>query len=218
MALSCPCSLARSFGTARTSAGAVDSADWHLAQALLRQCGGATAAAVMLDAVPMLAGLLDPKRDVMLRLTALSLLEHLLADATFAASNDLSDWAEHIYEAMLLPNLVWRAGKPSEQIRLAAYRCLSRLTPLDKLAAAALASRQQTALPLYVSGLDDDHVDTRRLACAVLATHARRVGRARPPQRRRAPTLSRAHQAARRRERRRAARGVRSHCRAARRD
>ena len=57
----------------------VDSADWHLMQTLLRQCGGRIAASVLMDAVPVLAKLLDPKHEPTLRLTGLSLLEQARA-------------------------------------------------------------------------------------------------------------------------------------------
>ena len=36
-----------------------------------------------------------------------------------------SRWAEHVLAAMLLPNLVWRAGRVAEQVRLAAMLCVS---------------------------------------------------------------------------------------------
>ena len=154
----------------------VDSSEWHLAQALLRQCDGKTAASVLLDSVPMLAALLDPKRDAPLRLTALSLLEHLLSDTDFAQSTDLADWAEHMYEGLLLPNLIWRAGKAAEQIRLAVYLCLSHLMHLENMSRDALALRVSTALPLFISGLDDDNVETRRLSCIVIKTLVQRIG------------------------------------------
>ena len=37
----------------------------------------------------------------------------------FCSAPPLTEWAEHILAAMLLPNLVWRAGRVAEQVRLA---------------------------------------------------------------------------------------------------
>ena len=71
---------------------------------------------------------------------------------------------------MLLPNLVWRAGRVAEQVRLAAMLCVSRLLPRGLIsptqlqwsqlhvAAAAHAHRPQGAVALLdeqsFSGLD----------------------------------------------------------------
>lgn len=54
------------------------SSDWHLVQALFRQCGGAVAASQLLHVVPVFAALLDPKKDPVLRGTALALANQLL--------------------------------------------------------------------------------------------------------------------------------------------
>eukprot|EP00967_Tisochrysis_lutea_P029584 scaffold34588_cov28-Tisochrysis_lutea.AAC.3 len=76
---------------------------------------------------------------------------------------------EHAFAAMLMPNIVWRAGKPAEQVRLAAYMCLEKLLATGHVTGEQLANRAAEALPLFVSGLDDDNVETRRLVCKVLA-------------------------------------------------
>jgi len=147
-----------------------DSADWHLTQTLLRQCDGGAAASVLVDIVPMLATLLDPKREPTLRLTVLSVLDHLLSTHTFAVSTELADWAEDIFGAMLLPNLVWRAGKAAEHVRLASALCLSKLVPLPHLSGAVLSAHLDDALPLFTSILDDDNSETRRLSCDIFAS------------------------------------------------
>jgi dynein assembly factor 5 len=67
-----------------------------------------------------------------------------------------------------VPNLVWRAGKPAEHVRLAAMTCLSKLLPLGVVIASALAKQLEAALPIVMTCLDDDNVNTRRLSCAVL--------------------------------------------------
>ena len=47
------------------------SPEWHLLQALLRQCEGSTAASQLLHVVPCLSRMLDPKQEPVLRGTAL---------------------------------------------------------------------------------------------------------------------------------------------------
>jgi len=106
--------------------------------------------------------MLDPKEDLHLRLTALSLFDHLLASRDFCAASEWSEMGEHAFAAMLMPNIVWRAGKPAEQVRLAAYMCLEKLLATGHVTGEQLANRAAEALPLFVSGLDDDNVETRR--------------------------------------------------------
>lgn len=188
----------------------VHSSEWHLLQALLRQCGGDVAACQLLSLAPLFAKLLDPKRDPLLRGTVLGLLRQLLdtpvraapllkshlpphlpssppfVRQSFVDSAELCEWAEHLYAAMLLPNLVWRAGKAAEHVRLAAMTCLSKLVRSDVLTPqqasqtlpppppqpTAVARSQLgghcEALPVLSGCLDDDNTETRRLGCLTL--------------------------------------------------
>ena len=79
--------------------------EWHLLQALLRQCDGATAASQLLVVVPCLARLLDPKQEPVLRGTALALLDSLLDSPDFTRAAELNDWAELILQARDPPSL-----------------------------------------------------------------------------------------------------------------
>jgi dynein assembly factor 5 len=148
----------------------------HLMQALCRQSEASTSAGVLLFILPPLAAMLDPKADLTLRLTALSLFDHLLSSSDFCAAPEWGEMAEHAFAAMLLPNVVWRAGKPAEHVRLAAYLCLEKLLATGHVTAEQLGRRTAEALPLFVSGLDDDNVDTRRRVCNVLASVIPRLG------------------------------------------
>ena len=80
-----------------------------------------------------LTHLLDPKQDPTLRLTALGAVDHLLSDEAFCSAPPLTEWAEHILAAMLLPNLVWRAGRVAEQVR----PYLPYISPISRRAGAA---------------------------------------------------------------------------------
>ena len=164
---------------ARYEAWDVASSEWHLLQALLRQCDGATAAAQLIHFCLPLTAILQPKQEPPLRLTALGVLDHLLSQPSFCAAAELAEWAEHLLAAMLLPNLVWRAGKAAEQVRLASMLCLSRLLALprdDLITAEQLAQQTEGALPVLISSLDDDNVETRGLTCTVLTHALRRLG------------------------------------------
>jgi dynein assembly factor 5 len=150
--------------------------EWHLLQALLRQCDGPTAASQLLVVTPCLARLLDPKQEPVLRGTALALLDALLAEPSFAQAPELDDWAELLFSAMLVPNLVWRAGRAAEHVRLAAMTSLNRLVPLPSLTAPQLEAQLEDALPVLHSTLDDDNVETRRLCCGVVESVLEKLG------------------------------------------
>ena len=157
----------------------VDTSEWHLLQTLIRQCDGATAAAQLLHAAPALATVLDPKREPPLRLTALSLVDHLLSTPGFTAAPELKEWAPLVLDGMLLPNLVWRAGRAAEHVRLGSMLCLSKLLPLRLVDATELGERAPTVLPVLTNCLDDDATETRRLACVVVRHAVDQLGSAR---------------------------------------
>ena len=125
---------------------------------------------------PCLARLLDPKQEPVLRGTALALLDALLAEPSSRIAPELSEWAELLYSAMLVPNLVWRAGRAAEHVRLAAMTSLARLVPLDALAPAQLEAQLEESLPVSTHALDDDNVETRRLGCAVVEAMLSKLG------------------------------------------
>ncbi|KOO31762.1 heat repeat-containing protein 2 [Chrysochromulina tobinii] len=149
---------------------------WHLLQALLRQCDGATAASQLLGVVPALAHVLDPKQEPVLRGTGLALLNSLLASEAFCTAPDLDDWAELILQAMLVPNLVWRSGKAAEHVRLAAMAGIAKLLPLRALTPGQLKAQIEEALPVLTSSLDDDNNETRRLGCVAIEATLTKLG------------------------------------------
>jgi len=69
-----------------------------------------------------------------------------------------------------------RAGKPAEHVRLASYSCVQKLLSADAISGEQLGAHMGGALPLLVAGLDDDNVESRRIACVILATALRRLG------------------------------------------
>ena len=90
-----------------------------------------------------------------------------------------SRWAEHVLAAMLLPNLVWRAGRVAEQVRLAAMLCVSRLLPRGLVSPTQLHGMIESGLPVLLSCLDDDNAETRGLSCETIGQVLRQLGAAR---------------------------------------
>jgi hypothetical protein len=109
----------------------VSTHDWHVLQALLLLADGHFAAEQLLAVFPVLAELLEPSRDPPLRLTALAVVRRLLSDGSFCTHADFAEWAPLVMSALLVPNLVWRAGRAAQQVRLAAALNLRALLCLE---------------------------------------------------------------------------------------
>lgn len=156
----------------------VGSPGWQLLQALLAQVEGALVASLLLPLFPVLAALLEPSREPALRLTALGLLGGLLAQPGFAQHADFADWAALTLQALLLPNLVWKAGRAAQQVRLAAALCVRSLLLLQPcpLSEAELRESMPAGLPVLRSALEDEQQQTRLAACASLASLLPKVG------------------------------------------
>lgn len=107
-------------------------------------------------------------RDPALRIHLLQLLEQVLAneDQSKAFAGPL---AEQLANQVLLPSLVWRAGKAAAAVRFAAITALStlfaqRVLPNKQLQAMLAGDR---LLPMIFQSLEEEYfVDTRLAACS----------------------------------------------------
>ena len=83
---------------------------------------------------------------------------------------------------VILPPLVWRAGKTAAAVRYDALTALHTLLARRRVTAGALAPQLSPAgqlLPLLLQSMDEDwYVDTRRMGCAALAQVFRVAGAA----------------------------------------
>ncbi|KAG8462273.1 hypothetical protein KFE25_012093 [Diacronema lutheri] len=145
--------------------------EWHVLQAVLQHADGRFAAEQLLVVFPPLAALLEPSREPPLRLTALALIRRLLSDVTFCAHADFAEWAGHMLDALLVPNLVWRAGRAAQQVRLAAALCVRALLALEPCPVPPehLRAAMPAALPVLRSALEDESAETRLAMCAAMA-------------------------------------------------
>eukprot|EP00775_Hariotina_reticulata_P004966 gene4966-5207_t len=126
---------------------------------------------------PILA---DADRDPALRLGLLKLLDDLLEDQQTAGAFGGSHAALTL-QALLLPPLVWRAGKSAAAVRFAAITALATFMAA-KLAAPevllAAVEAQSGLLPLLVQTLDEDwYSDVRHTACYVMQLLLQQVGK-----------------------------------------
>lgn len=122
-------------------------------------------------AVPLLAGLLDKERDLALRLSLLQTLDALFEDPDRGpALLCAADVAEKALSQLLLPSLVWRAGKSAAAVRYAAVVALGTALRRRLVPAPALLSALRTTdlLASLHGALEEDFYSDTRAA----ATHA----------------------------------------------
>lgn len=174
-------------------AAAGEASGWHAGAphvqvlcALLLTSGAAPLAQVMPRVTELLAPALgDPEGDAALRLALLHALDGLMEDpARRGACSGAS--AAPVLQRLLLPPLVWRAGKTAAAVRFAAVTALAtllrwRLAPSNVLTAAlalplqrqqpggGAPAQQPHLLPLVLQCLDEDwYSDVRLTACYVV--------------------------------------------------
>ena len=162
-------------------------AGWRSLSALLRLCNSQALLQLWPAALPALQQVAaDHERDPRLRLELLHLAAALLADDSKAGAWQQAGAGQLLVRSVLLPALVWRAGRVPAAVRYAALTALVTLLSCQRLPAAQLAqlgcegaaegskagSQQATAGSLLgqVAGcMDEDYEpDTRQLACHTL--------------------------------------------------
>ena len=163
-------------------------AGWRSLSALLRLCNTQALLQLWPEALPALQRVAaDHERDPRLRLDLLHLAAALLADDSKAGAWGQAEAGQLLVRSVLLPALVWRAGRVPAAVRYAALTALVTLLSGQRLPAAQLAqlaseegagegsaagSQQATAGGLLgqVAGcMDEDYEpDNRQLACHTL--------------------------------------------------
>jgi len=174
---------------ADTSGWSAEAPAYLVFRALLLSSGVST----LCSLVPAVAAALGPiladhDRDATLRLNALQLLDTLLEDASRREALG-GPRADVTLTQLLLPPLVWRAGKTAAAVRFAAITALDTML-VHKMAPAATLMRlvgDGTLLPLLVQSLDEDwYVDVRNTGCHVVELLLLEVGAALTHEHRRA--------------------------------
>eukprot|EP00878_Enallax_costatus_P023694 GHUV01025226.1.p1 GENE.GHUV01025226.1~~GHUV01025226.1.p1 ORF type:complete len:348 (+),score=153.00 GHUV01025226.1:1-1044(+) len=121
----------------------------------------------------------DHDRDAALRLNLLKLLDSLM-EGTQTAAAFSGDNAGLVMAKVIMPPLVWRAGKAAAAVRFQAITALctlisSNLAPPEVLLAAAAS--EGGLLPLLAQCLDEDwYSDVRHTACYVMQLLLEQVG------------------------------------------
>ncbi|XP_071267751.1 dynein axonemal assembly factor 5 isoform X2 [Salvelinus alpinus] len=128
--------------------------------------------------MPLLQNCLDPERDPEMRLHMFTMLSKLLLDATHTLDSQ-GRFCEHLdvfLLELLLPNLVWKAGRTAAAIRTSALSCLLALLQGGAIPPSQLLAVEERLSPQVLSALEEDSQLSRLLACRSLSTLLKLIG------------------------------------------
>ncbi|XP_045066863.1 dynein axonemal assembly factor 5-like [Coregonus clupeaformis] len=128
--------------------------------------------------MPLLQNCLNPERDPEMRLHIFTMLSKLLLDATHTLDSQRR-FCEHLdvfLLELLLPNLVWKAGRTAAAIRTSALSCLLALLQGGAITPGQLLAVEERLSPPVLSALEEDSQLSRLLACRSLSTLLKLIG------------------------------------------
>ncbi|XP_044037064.1 dynein axonemal assembly factor 5-like isoform X2 [Siniperca chuatsi] len=128
--------------------------------------------------MPLLCGCLQPDRDTEMRMSIFTMLAKLLLDAanTLDSQGHFRDKSEKFLCDVLLPNLVWHAGRTAAAVRTSALSCLLALLHGGAITPGQLLCLEEKLSPLVLSALEEDSRMSRLLACRSLSTILKLIG------------------------------------------
>ncbi|KAM9843655.1 dynein axonemal assembly factor 5 [Aulostomus maculatus] len=128
--------------------------------------------------MPLLHSCLQVDRDPEMKMSILTMLAKLLLDAgnTLDSKGHFRNESEKFLSDVLLPNLIWRAGRTAGAVRTAALSCLLALLHGGTMTPERLLCVEVNLTPRVLSALEEDSQTGRLLACRSLSTILRLVG------------------------------------------
>ncbi|XP_062294779.1 dynein axonemal assembly factor 5-like [Scomber scombrus] len=128
--------------------------------------------------MPLLRGCLQPDRDPEMRMTIFTMLAKLLLDAgnTLDSQGHFRNESEVFLCDILLPNLVWHAGRTAAAVRTSAISCLLALLHGGGITPGQLLCMEEKLTSQVLSALEEDSQMGRLLACRSLSTILRLIG------------------------------------------
>ncbi|XP_033908011.2 dynein axonemal assembly factor 5-like [Acipenser ruthenus] len=120
--------------------------------------------------IPILKTCLQPSRDPEMRLQLLTVLSKLLLNAseTVNSQGQFPNYLEPFLKDIVVPNLLWHAGRTAAAIRTSAISCLWALLHSGALSGKQMWTVQNDLLPLVIATLDEDSKMTREMACRII--------------------------------------------------
>ncbi|KAM4716682.1 dynein axonemal assembly factor 5 isoform 1-T1 [Anableps anableps] len=128
--------------------------------------------------MPLLHTCLQPNRDTEMRMSVFTMLAKLLLDAknTLDSQGHFCDESEKFLSDVLLPNLVWHAGRTAAAVRTSALSCLLALLHGGAVTPGQLLCLEEKLSPLVLSALEEDSQTSRLLACRSLSATLQLIG------------------------------------------
>ncbi|KAF1379499.1 hypothetical protein PFLUV_G00176680 [Perca fluviatilis] len=128
--------------------------------------------------MPLLCSCLQSDRDLEMRMSIFTMLAKLLLDAsnTLDSKGHFRDESETFLCEVLLPNLVWRAGRTAAAVRTSALSCLLALLHGGSITPGQLLCLEEKLSPQVLSALEEDSQMSRLLACRSLSAILRLIG------------------------------------------
>ncbi|XP_049418190.1 dynein axonemal assembly factor 5-like [Epinephelus fuscoguttatus] len=128
--------------------------------------------------MPLLYSCLQPDRDPEMRMSIFTMLAKLLLDAanTLDSQGHFRDESERFLCDILLPNLVWHAGRTAAAVRTAALSCVLALLHGGAITPGQLLCQEDKLSPRVLSALEEDSQTGRLLACRSLSAILRLIG------------------------------------------
>ncbi|XP_042248057.1 dynein axonemal assembly factor 5-like [Thunnus maccoyii] len=128
--------------------------------------------------MPLLRGCLQPDRDPEMRMTIFTMLAKLLLDSgnTLDSQGHFRNESEKFLCDILLPNLVWHAGRTAAAVRTSVLSCLLALLHGGAVTPGQLLCMEEKLIPQVLSALEEDSQTGRLLACRSLSTILRLIG------------------------------------------
>uniref|UniRef100_UPI00398F4AEE dynein axonemal assembly factor 5-like isoform X2 n=1 Tax=Pristiophorus japonicus TaxID=55135 RepID=UPI00398F4AEE len=122
------------------------------------------------EVFPVLKTCLQPSRDPEMRLKLFTVLSKLLlnADGTLNSRGRFSSYLETLVRDILVPNLLWHAGRTAAAIRTTAISCLWALLHSKMITLEQALGVYEDLMPKVIAALDEDSKMTRLLACRAL--------------------------------------------------
>ncbi|XP_005997023.1 dynein axonemal assembly factor 5 [Latimeria chalumnae] len=133
---------------------------------------------VLQDLMPILRSCLEPRRDPEMRLKLFTVLSKLLLNAneTVNSRGQFPDYLESIIKDVLIPNLLWHAGRTAAAIRTTAVTCLWALLHSQILSEGQALKVHNDLMPQVLSTLEEDSKLTRLVACRIVGAFLKLCG------------------------------------------
>ncbi|XP_072337666.1 dynein axonemal assembly factor 5 [Scyliorhinus torazame] len=124
------------------------------------------------EVFPVLKTCLQPNRDPEMRLKVFTMLSKLLLNAneTLDSQGHFSSYLEMLVRDILVPNLLWHAGRTAAAIRTTAVSCLWALLHSKMITLEQALGVYEDLMPKVIAALDEDSKMTRLLACRIVSS------------------------------------------------